>query len=63
MKNIIQYTIRFNRKQKTYTIRKYMNGKLESKYRSFPQGNTYSENWTENDIKNFLKTDEYYVVR
>lgn len=63
MKEKVVHTITFNRSKKTYTIRKYINGKLIVKYRSIPQGKEYSENWTENDIRNFLKTDEYYIVK
>lgn len=59
------YTITFNRSRKTYTIRKYDNGKLVTKYRTYPQGAEYSENWTENDIKNYLRYNDgdYYIVR
>ena len=57
------YTISFNRSRKTYTIRRYDNGKLTAKYRSIPQGKDFSETWTEGDIRNFLKTDEYYKVK
>lgn len=59
------YTITFNRSRKTYTIRKYDNGKLVTKYRTYPQGSEYSENWTENDIKNYLRYNDgdYYIVR
>ncbi len=58
------YTLTTNRSKKTYTIRRYDNGKLTSKYRSYPQGDEYSEHWTENDIKNFLKySGDYYVVK
>lgn len=58
------YTLTTNRSKKTYTIRRYDNGKLTSKYRSYPQGKEYSEHWTENDIKNFLKySGDYYVVK
>lgn len=58
------FTISFNRGKKTYTIRVYEGGKLAAKYRSFPQGNEFSENWTENDIYNFLRySGDYYVVQ
>ena len=60
----MKHTITFNRRRKTYTIRKYdANGKLISKYRSYPQGSEYSENWTEMDIRNFLKSNDYYLVK
>lgn len=60
----VKHTITFNRSRKTYTIRRYdANGNLIGKYRSYPQGCYYSEFWTENDIRNFLKTNDYYVVK
>ena len=35
-----------------------------TKCRSNPQGAEYSEHWTENDIKNFLKySNDYYVIK
>lgn len=58
------HTIAFNRGKKTYTIRAFENGKLVAKYRSYPQGKEYSENWTEHDIRNFLRnSNEYYVIK
>lgn len=60
----IKYTLRTNRSKRTYTIRRYEGCKVVAKYRSNPQGAEYSENWTENDIKNFLKySNDYYIVR
>lgn len=64
MKKEFKYTIRFNRSRKTYTIREYLNGEQINKFRTYPQGKKYSETWTQDDIKNFLrKTDEYYIVQ
>lgn len=65
MKTETFYTIRTNRRKRTYTIRRYDNGKVTAKYRSNPQSKEeYSEHWTENDIKNFLKySNDYYEVR
>lgn len=58
------YTIKLNRKEKTYTIRVYQCSKLISKYRSYPQGKDFSEDWTESDIQNFLRySNDYYEVR
>lgn len=58
------YSIKLNRKEKTYTIRVYEGSKLICKYRSHPQGRDFSEDWTENDIKNFLRySNDYYEVR
>lgn len=60
----MKHKITFNRAKKTYTIRKFdEKGKLLCKYRSYPQGKDYSEDWTEMDIRNFLKSNDYYVVR
>jgi hypothetical protein len=60
-----KYTIKLNRRRKTYTIRRYdARGKLTAKFRSYPQGREFSEDWTENDIRAFLKySNEYYEVR
>jgi hypothetical protein len=63
MKTETNYKITLNRKNKTYTIRRYDNGKLTAKYRSLPQGEDFSENWTENDIKTFLRYGDYYVLK
>lgn len=60
------HKITFNRSKRTYTIRKYEdNGKLIAKYRSNPQAkNEYSEHWTENDIRTYLRqSNDYYEVR
>lgn len=60
----IEYRITFNRSKKTYTIKRYINGKLiYPYYRSNPQGVSYSEDWTQNDIKAFLRySNDYYLV-
>lgn len=64
-KNIrTRYTITLNHSAKTYTIRRFDNGKLTVKYRSYPQGSEFSEYWTESDIKNFLRySNDYYIVK
>lgn len=62
-KDTITHTITFNRSRKTYTIRCYENGKLYAKYRSYPQGSKYSEYWTEGDIRQLLKSNDYYEVK
>lgn len=60
----VTYKITFNRSRKTYTIRAIdNNGKVYAKYRSYPQGSDYSENWTQNDIVQFLRSNDYYVVK
>ena len=62
--NNTRYTIALNRSKKTYTIRRYDNGKLTAKCRSNPQGKDFSECWTESDIYNFLRySGDYYLVK
>ena len=59
-----ELTIKYNRSKRTYTIRKYVNGKLFAKYRSLPQSqNAWSEDLTEGDIRAFLKGSDYYLVK
>lgn len=61
-----RYTISLNRSKRTYTIRRYDNGRLTSKLRSYPQSKEdFSENWTENDIKVYLKQaiGDYYAIK
>lgn len=51
------YRIAFNRNKRTYTIRKYRNGKLAAKFRSHPQSEEdYKETWTEREIRHYLRT-------
>lgn len=55
-----------NQSARSFTIRTYVNGKFSSKYRTIKlskeefNSNEYN---TENDWKQFLKSDDYYVVR
>ena len=64
MRKKIIHTITLNYSKKTYTIRKYCNGILIAKYRSYPQGKEFSEDWTENDIIGFLKySNDYFLVK
>lgn len=68
MKKTEKYTLRANNSKRTITIRHYIDGKLFSKYRSFKLN---KEDWqyygggyaTENDIKQFLKSSDYYIVK
>lgn len=53
-----------NHSKRTLTIRTYNNGVLTAKYRTLP----FSKeeflgvyNWTQNDLKQFLKSDSYYL--
>ena len=62
-KNTTRYTIKLNHRARTYTIRRYDNGKVTAKYRSYAQGSEFSEHWTEDDIKNFLRySNDYYII-
>ena len=59
-----KYTIALNHSKKTYTIRVYNGRKLAAKYRTNPQGPAFMENWTEGDIKAFLKKScDYFVIK
>lgn len=55
-----------NHSRKTFTIRTYHNGKLTAKYRTIRmnsdefQSNLHN---TQNDWANYLKSDEYYIVK
>lgn len=54
-----------NKSQRTFTIRTYVDGKLSSKYRTIKLSKEEFQNAeynTDNDWKQFLKTDEYYKV-
>lgn len=64
MKEVRKYKISLNRSARTYTIRVQVGGRTIAKYRSFPQSrDEFSENWTQNDIANFLRySGDYYVV-
>ena len=54
-----------NYSKRTFTIRKYISGKLFVKYRTIKMSedefNSESMN-TENDWKEFLKSDDYYKL-
>jgi len=56
-----------NKSARTYTIRECdSNGKTFIKYRTFRMSKQEFESayyWTTNDWKQYLKTDEYSVVR
>jgi hypothetical protein len=54
-----------NYANKTFTIRKYENGKIYAKYRTIRLSDEefYScINNTENDWKDFLKSSDYYAI-
>jgi len=55
-----------NYSKRTFTIRTYYDGKLSNKYRTIQMTREEfeSELWnTENDWAQFLKTDNYYLVK
>jgi hypothetical protein len=58
-------TVKPNHRVRTFTIRKYENGKCYVKYRTIPlskeEFNSCMYN-TENDWKQFLKSSDYYKV-
>jgi len=55
-----------NHSKRTFTIRKYIDGKLFTKYRTTKmcQDDFNSESMnTSSDWKHFLKSDDYYIVK
>ena len=58
-------TAKANQSKRTFTIRKYIDGKLFAKYRTFEMsdGEFLEHDYnTESDWKAFLKSDYYYAV-
>jgi len=54
-----------NQSKRTFTIRKYFNGKVFAKYRTIEMSQEEfdsEEMNTYNDWKQFLKSDDYYSV-
>lgn len=57
----IEINIKSNKSKRTYTIRKQ-----GSKYRTYKMNKQEFESayyWTANDWNQFLRTDEYYIVK
>lgn len=55
-----------NESVRTFTIRTYVNGKLNAKYRTIKLSKEEFEsegNNTENDWRQFLKSSDYYLVK
>ena len=55
-----------NESVRTFTIRTYVNGKLNAKYRTIKLSKEEFEsegNNTENDWLQFLKSSDYYLVK
>lgn len=63
----IYYTIKGDKRKRTLTIRSFIEGKLQRKYRTMPQSpqdfDYYTTTATQNDIRNLLKNNHYYVIR
>ena len=58
--------VKANQSKRTFTIREYFNGKLFAKYRTFAmtqQEFDEEEMNTQSDWRQFLKSDDYYVVK
>jgi hypothetical protein len=65
MQEVLTITATPNHSKRTFTIRKYYNGKLFVKYRTVQMGLVEfdeTEMNTFQDWKDFLKGDDYYVV-
>ena len=63
MKNSIEVTA--NQSARTFTIRKFVDGKLHSKYRTTQMSKEEFEDCecnTQSDWNEFLKSDSYYKV-
>ena len=57
--------IRANKRKRTFTIRKYIDGKIFAKYRTIEMNIKEFESEernTEHDWKQFLKSDDYYRI-
>ena len=55
-----------NYTKKTFTIRTYINGKINAKYRTIQMSKKEFEaelNNTQNDWMQFLKSNDYYLVK
>jgi hypothetical protein len=59
--------INSNKSARTFTIRKLQNNKVYAKFRTYQFSKEEFKSadwfWTTNDWKNFLKTNDYYVVK
>ncbi len=65
MKNLETIKVSANQSKRTFTIRKYLNGKLFAKYRTIQMSqdefDTEEMNTTQ-DWKQFLKSSDYYTI-
>jgi hypothetical protein len=65
-KEVETITATANYSKRTFTIRRYYNGKLFAKYRTLPMTMKEFEEYdmcTEGDWKDFLKGQDYYAVK
>jgi hypothetical protein len=65
MKNQETITATANQSKRTFTIRKFIDGKLFAKYRTTQMNQEEFDSGemnTENDWKQFLKSSDYYKV-
>lgn len=59
-------SVKANESARTFTIRTYIDGKLNAKYRTIKLSKEEFEkesNNTENDWRQFLKSSDYYLVK
>jgi len=67
MTNLIEeIKVKANQSKRTFTIRKFIDGELFAKYRTCKMSKEEfdsEERNTENDWKQFLKSDDYYAVK
>ncbi len=65
-KQVSELRITPNYSKRTFTIRKYIDGKFFTKYRTIKLNQeefNMEEMNTENDWKQFLESDDYYTVK
>ena len=58
--------VKSNVAAKTFTIRTFVDNKLSAKYRTYKMSKQEFESakyWTTNDWKQFLKTNDYYLIK
>ena len=64
-KDKITFAATANNSKKTYTLRRYINGKLCTKFRTLPMNQqAFDLCWhnTDGDWKAFLKSEEYVII-
>ena len=64
-KDKITFVATANNSKKTYTLRRYTNGRLCTKFRTLPMNQQeFDDCWykTDGDWKEFLKSEDYFIV-